>query len=103
MNRIIINKKYELDYDDEYKEIILNSIQDPERRWEIITEFNINQKEISELYDHQIKELEEIDHILIKYMIKIDELNKENKLKIKDIKEIYNNLKYIIKNNKNKD
>ena len=102
MNRIIINKNYELNYDDEYKEIILNSIQDPERRWEIITEFNINQEEISELYDHQVKELKEIDHILIKYIIKIDELNKENKLKKKDIKEIYNNLKYIIKNNKNK-
>lgn len=80
MNRIIINKNYELNYDDEYKEIILNSIQDPERRWEIITEFNINQEEISELYDHQIEEL-----------------------KKKDIKDIYNKLKYIIKNNKNKD
>ena len=63
----------------------------------------IEENHISILDDIIIKELKEIDNIIIKYIIEIDKLNKENKLNINDIKEIYENLKYIIKENNKKE
>lgn len=62
----------------------------------------IKENYISMLDKTIIKKLNKINNIIIKYIIKMDKLNKENKLNINDIKKTHDNLRYIIKeNNKN--
>lgn len=95
-NIIKINKEYDLIYDRKYDELALYKDK-IECFWYISKGKYI----IHHIAEEDLKELENIkNNIIIKYIIKLDKTNKQNKLKEKELEETYDNLKYIIEHNK---
>ena len=95
-NIMKINKEYDIVYDKKYDEVALYRNK-KECFWYISKGKYI----IHHIDERDLKELENIkDNIIIKYITELDKRNKKNKLKENDLEETYDNLKYIIENNK---